>query len=104
MAERHAKGTWVEIRATVLAPGERAPQVPEDTQRVPLEMRAKGVLQAPAAVGEEVEILSAAGRRLRGILVAVNPAYEHGFGPPIAALQAVGGELRALLQPGDAAQ
>ena len=98
MAERYGKGTWVEIRAIVLAAGERAPQVPEDTQRVPFEMRAKGFLQTPASLGEEAEILTVAGRRLRGSLVAANPAYEHGFGPPVPALLAIGGELRALLQ------
>ena len=32
MAERVAKGTWVELGATLLAPGERAPQVPEDAR------------------------------------------------------------------------
>ena len=101
MAERHARGTWVEIRAIVLAAGERAPQVPEDTSRVPLEMRAKGILQAPAAVGEAVEILTAAGRRLHGTLIVANPAYAHGFGAPVAALQVIGAELRALLQTAD---
>jgi hypothetical protein len=97
LAERVAAGTWVEIRRVVLAPGERAPQVPEDTQRVPLEMRAKGFLVTDAVPGEEVEIESAAGRRLRGTLGDVNPAYTHGFGPPVPELLALGGEARALL-------
>ena len=52
MAERAAQGAWVEIHRCVLQAGERAPQVPEDTQRVPLEMRVKGFLVAPAAPGE----------------------------------------------------
>ena len=83
MAERIAQGAWVEIQRIVLAPGERAPQVPEDTQSVPLEMRVKGFLADPACLGEEAEIETPAGRRLRGKLVEVNPAYTHGFGPPI---------------------
>ena len=98
MAELIAEGSWVEIRRVVLTPGERAPQVPEDTQGVPLEMRVKGVLVAPAALGEEAEIRTPAGRRLRGILIACRPAYTHGFGPPIPELLPIGAEVRAMLR------
>lgn len=98
MAEPVAKGTWVEIHGIVLPVGERAPQVPEDTRDVPLEMRAKGFLAEPAALGEETTIVTPAGRRLRGILSAVNPAYAHGFGPPIPELTNIGGEVRAMLR------
>jgi hypothetical protein len=97
VAERVARGTWVELHRIVLAAGERAPQVPEETQRVPLEMRVKGVLAHDAALGEEAEIVTRAGRRLRGTLVEVNPAYTHGFGPPVPELRAVGEELRGRL-------
>jgi hypothetical protein len=100
VADEIAKGTWVEVHDVVLAPGERAPQLPEDTGRVPLEMRVKGVLVAPAAVGEDAEIVTAAGRRLRGRLVEVNPPYRHGFGAPIPELAAIGTEARALLKAG----
>lgn len=92
-----AAGSWVEIGAVVLAPGERAPQVPDDTGTVSLEMRAKGFLAAPARVGGRAEILTTTGRRLAGTLVAANPAYSHGFGAPIPALADVGREARALL-------
>jgi hypothetical protein len=91
-------GRWVEIRRTLLEPGERAPQVPEDTHRVPLEMRVKGWLCHPAAPGAPVEIETVTGRRLRGFLEEVEPAYTHGFGPPVPELLAVAGEVRALLQ------
>ena len=91
------KGSWVEIQCTLLPAGERAPQVPEDTQRVPLEMRVKGFLVKPAAVGEEAEIETAAGRRLQGRLVEVNPPYDHSFGEPLAELSAITAEVRALL-------
>ena len=73
-------GTWVEIRRVVLAAGERAPRVPADTQAVALEMRVKGFLMAPAALGQDAVIETAAGRRLRGALVAADPAYTHSFG------------------------
>lgn len=98
MTERIAQGTWVEIHRIVLTPGERAPQVPVDTQSVPLEMRVKGFLSGPAVLGEEAEIETPAGRRLRGTLVEVNPAYTHGFGPPIPELSIIGLEVRAILR------
>ncbi|OOG26434.1 2-amino-4-ketopentanoate thiolase [Thioalkalivibrio denitrificans] len=97
MTELTPKGTWVEIYRVILPAGERAPQVPEDTAGVPLVMRVKGWLAAPAAPGAEAEIVTPAGRRLRGTLVAVNPAYTHGFGPPIPELSGVGPEVRAIL-------
>ncbi|NQU59112.1 MAG: 2-amino-4-ketopentanoate thiolase [Rhodospirillales bacterium] len=101
MTEKIAKGSWVEIHAVVLKPGERAPQVPDDTQAVPLEMRAKGFLVEAAAVGEAVSITTAADRRLTGTLVAINPPYAHGFGSPIPELLSIGREVRALLrEPG----
>ena len=98
MAERVMQGTWVEIHSCVLQTGERAPQAPEDTQRVPLEMRVKGFLVAPAVQGEAAEIMTAAGRRLRGTLTEVNPAYTHGFGAPLPELSTIGGEVRAMLR------
>ena len=51
------KGSWVQIYRVVLPAGERAPQLPDDTRRVPLEMRVKGRLVAPARLGDEVEIV-----------------------------------------------
>jgi len=98
MAERISAGTWVEIHCVVLRPGDRVASVPEDTRAVPLEMRVKGFLAAPAVVGEEGEIVTAAGRRLRGTIVEVNPSYAHGFGPPIPELSAIGQEVRDLLR------
>jgi len=97
MIDTVEKGTWVEIQRVVLAPGERAPQVPEDTKHVPLEMRAKGFLETVAQLGDEVQIVTPSGRRLSGILSEVNPAYVHSLGPPIPALSTIGGEVRALL-------
>ncbi len=98
MAERIAPGTWVEVHCIVLHPGERASQIPEDTRAVPLEMLVKGFLAAAADLGAEAEILTPAGRRVRGTLIAVNPPYAHGFGPPIPELCGIGQELRAILR------
>jgi len=98
MTDRFAKGTWVEIHRIVLPAGERAPQVPEDTARVPLEMRVKGFLAEPAVIGAQVEVITAAGRRLRGTLVEINPAYTHGFGAPLPELTMIGSEVRSILR------
>jgi hypothetical protein len=98
VAELIMKGTWVEIHCVVLAAGKRVPQVPDDTKRVPLEMRVKGFLTTPAILGEEAEIVTPAGRQLHGVLREVNPAYTHGFGPPIPELSLIGSEVRAILR------
>ena len=97
MSELIEKGSWVEIHDVVLEAGDRAPQVPQDTRRVPLEMRVKGFLLTPAAIGEAADIETLSGRQLRGTLVEVNPAYTHGFGAPLPELASIGGEVRALL-------
>lgn len=103
MAERATTHTWVEVHRIVLAPGARAPQVPAETQQVPLEMRVKGFLLHDAALGEDVEILTPAGRVLTGTLTAINPAYTHLYGPPVSALLPIGGEARAILRARGAA-
>jgi len=97
MAEAIASGTWVEIHGIVLEPAQRANHTPEDTKRVPLEMRVKGFLIGNAALGDQVEIVTVTGRRLRGRLAQVNPSYAHGFGAPIPELQRIAGEVRAQL-------
>ena len=98
MAELIEKGAWVEVRRVVLPAGERAQQVPADTQAVPLEMRVKGSLVSSSSIGDEAEIVTPAGRRLRGTLTEGNPAYTHGFGPPIPELGTIGGEVKAILR------
>ena len=102
MADIVPAGSWVEIHSIVLSADERAERIPGDTKRVPLEMRVKGFLVADAALGEQVEIITAAGRRLRGRLAQVNPPYLHGFGAPIPELRTIGTEVRALLRRVDA--
>lgn len=98
MTELIEKDTWVEVHTVVLKASERAPQVPEDTREVPMEMRVKGFLLTPAAIGDDVEIETPSGRHLRGKLAEVNPAYTHSFGAPIPELTSIGREARALLR------
>jgi len=98
MAEHIEKGSWVQIHCIVLQEGQRAPQVPVETQQVPLEMRVKGFLAEPAILGEEAQIVTPSGRRLRGILADVNPGYTHSFGSPIPELLRIGLEVRTILR------
>ncbi|WP_455366721.1 2-amino-4-oxopentanoate thiolase subunit OrtA [Kaarinaea lacus] len=98
MTERIAAGTWVEIYQVILTKDERAPQVPEDTRNVPLEMRVRGWLVQEAIVNETAEIKTPSGRLMHGTLVDINPAYTHGFGSPIPQLTPIGSEVRALLR------
>ena len=98
---RIAKGSWVRVEQVVMKPGERAPQVPEDTKAVPLMLWVKGTLLEEASIGDTVEIETAIGRRMSGKLVAENPPYIHGFGRPIPELLTLGNEFRALIEGGD---
>lgn len=92
------KNTWVEIGSVVLQKDERAPNLPDDTQKVPLEMRVKGFLLHDAEKGDDAEILTASGRKVRGTLMEINPAYTHMFGHPIPELCPIAAEIRAILQ------
>lgn len=97
MAEQVKKNTWVEVWGIVLGKDERAPQVPDDTKQVPLEMKVKGFLKEDAIVGQEATIITPAGRTITGTLTEVNPAYTHLFGSPIPELSTIGMELREIL-------
>jgi hypothetical protein len=98
MTERALKDTWVEIGGILLQKDERAPNLPEDTQQVPLEMRVKGFLRHDAENGKPAEIITLSGRTVRGTLTGINPAYRHMFGSPIPELSPIAGEIRAILR------
>ncbi len=101
-SQHASRGDWVQIHQVLLPPGQRAPQNPDDTRQVPLEIRLKGFLITDRAVpGETVEIETLSGRRVQGILVAIKPRYVHDFGDPQPALLTIGRELRQILKEGD---
>jgi hypothetical protein len=85
-------GTWVEVERIVLAAGQRAPGLPEDTSAVPLVMRVSGFLVEPAQVGEPARIRTIIGRELTGRLRTVNPGYSHSFGETVPELLRIGTE------------
>ncbi|HWQ79911.1 MAG TPA: 2-amino-4-oxopentanoate thiolase subunit OrtA [Anaerovoracaceae bacterium] len=95
------KGEWVRIHKIILEPSERAPQVPEDTKKVPLEMWDKGFLQADANIGDEVSIETVTGREETGTLIEINPYYDHSFGKFIPELLAIDKQVRAIVFGGE---
>lgn len=96
-----SKGEWVRIHKIILGPKERAPQVPEDTRKVPLEMWDKGYLQADAEIGDEVVIETVTGRMETGTLLEANPAYGHSFGSFIPELLTIDRQVREIVFGGD---
>jgi len=100
MAEQIAKkGDWVRIHSIVLKAGERAENLPEDTKKVPLEMWDKGfLLNEEAKVGDEVEVETYIGRKVKGNLVEINPYYKHDFGKAVPELLYIGRQARALIR------
>jgi len=95
------KGDWIMVHNIVLTPDERAPQVPDDTKKVPLEMWVKGYAQSDANEGEIVEVETITGRKVSGKLVEVAPTYNHSFGNNVPELLAIGKQLREILFGGD---
>ena len=95
------KGDWVQIHQIILKPEERAPQVPEDTKMVPLELWVKGIALHDAEIGEVVEIETTTGRKVKGELTAVNPRYTHDYGDFIPELLKVDMQLKRILFGGD---
>ena len=91
------KGEWVRIHKIILQSSERAPQVPDDTKKEPLEMRTKGYLGADAKIGDVVTITTAAGRKETGTLIEANPYYEHDFGKFVPELLAIDRQVREIV-------
>ncbi|POZ88550.1 MULTISPECIES: 2-amino-4-oxopentanoate thiolase subunit OrtA [Petrotoga] len=81
------KGDWVQIHYIALNHEERVSHLPEDTKKVPFEVRIKGFLEdEKAEIGDIVTIKTPIGRLVKGKLEKVNPKYEHNFGEPIPEL------------------
>ena len=74
------KGDWVQVEEVVLKAGERAPQVPEDTQKCDLKMWVKGIAQEDGNSGDIIRIKTVTGRDTEGELVDINPRYVHDYG------------------------
>lgn len=92
------KGQWVLLETVILEPQERAPQVPEDTSKLPFIMRIKGFLiDEEASIGSSVKVITETGRKLEGMLVEIEPRYKHDFGDYIPELSEAGQEFSVLM-------
>ncbi|MBK5245665.1 MAG: 2-amino-4-ketopentanoate thiolase [Peptostreptococcaceae bacterium] len=91
------KGEWVRIYKIILQPSERAPQVPDDTKKVPLELWVKGFLLDDAEMNENVVIETVTGRREEGKLIEVNPYYTHDYGKFIPELLVIDKQTRDIV-------
>ena len=93
------RGDWVRIYSVVLEVGQRATNIPEETQKVPLEMWDKGfLLEDSANIGDNVKVETYIGRQIEGKLIEVNPYYEHDFGKCVPELLYIGRQARELLE------
>ena len=97
------KNDWALIHNIVLPSTERAPQTPDDTKAVPLELWVKGHLTHDAQVGQNATVVTRTGRQVTGTLIEVNPSYTHGFGKFVPELLQIGDSLRAMLFGGESA-
>ncbi len=91
------KGEWVLIHRNILEPSQRAPQVPDDTKKVPLEMWVKGYLQEDANIGDEVTVTTRTKRIEKGTLLEANPYYKHDFGTFVPELIKISDQAREIL-------
>ena len=95
------KGDWVRIHSVVLHPSERAPQVPEDTARQPLELWVKGYLLHDAQPGDTVQVRTRTGRIAEGTLLEGGLDYTHSFGHFVPELMQIDDQVRGRLVGGD---
>lgn len=92
------KGDWVRIHSILMEAEDRAPGIPEDTSKVPYELWGKGFLIADGAeIGEEVEIETITGRKIKGNLLETNPSYNHDFGEFIPEILMIDKQLKEIM-------
>ena len=95
------KNEWVQVHSVVLTSDQRAPQVPDDTKSVPLEMWVKGFLTEDAKLGEMVTVKTVTGRLVEGKLIQVHPTFRHSFGEFVPEILEIDQTIRKELFGGD---
>jgi len=92
------KGDWVRIHSILMEAGNRATGVPDDTANVPYELWDKGFLiSEKAEIGENIEIETITGRKIRGNLLETNPSYDHDFGEFIPEILIIDKQLKEIM-------
>lgn len=95
------KEDWIQIENVVLPAGNRAPQVPEDTQKCDLKIWVKGEALADAERGELVQVRTTTGRIAEGYPVEINPGYMHDYGEFQPELLKIERQLKEILFGGE---
>jgi hypothetical protein len=97
--EKAKKGDYVQIHKIILEAGERSENLPEETKKVPLELKVRGFLvNDEAKLNDQVTIETYIGRKFEGELIDTSPTYEHNYGEVIEELLPVGRELKKMLE------
>ncbi|MBX3030586.1 MAG: 2-amino-4-ketopentanoate thiolase [Chloroflexi bacterium] len=94
----HPAGSWVEIEVVILTAAERIDPLPSDTRQVDFVGRSRGLLTAPARIGDHVAVRTLADRIIEGRLRTLAPRHPVDFGEPIPELLAVGRAARERLE------
>lgn len=99
-ADRRSADTWqwVEIEWTVLEPQDRSQKIPDETRRTAYRARTRGYAPGNPEIGDEVEVTTVSGRRLRGQVLSLRPGYEHSFGRPEPAWLEMQRSIRDLVK------
>lgn len=84
-------GDWVEIEIILLTSKEIATQVTVDTKRPSNQQLVRGhLLSTTAKIGEEIEIATLIGRKVKGTLREINPRHIHNYGENSGELLEIG--------------
>jgi len=98
---KKSAGDLVQIRMTLLKAGNRAAAVPADTMECDYVIRINGLLMdGEANTGDQVTIVTPAGREVQGELTDATPGYHHSFGDTLPELAWIGQGCRKILQEG----
>ncbi|MGM0501517.1 MAG: 2-amino-4-oxopentanoate thiolase subunit OrtA [Bacillota bacterium] len=93
------KGDYVQIHNIILEAGERSENLPEETKKVPLELKVRGILiDDEAQLNDQVTIETYIGRKFEGKLIDISPTYEIDYGEVIEELLPIGKELKIMLE------
>lgn len=97
--EKAKKGDYVQVYNIILEADERAENLPEETKKVPLELKVRGfLLDDEAELNDQVTIETYIGRKIEGELIDLSPTYEIDYGEVVEEILPIGRELKAILE------
>jgi len=91
------KGTWVEVEEIVLAPEDRASNIPDETKKTPLKSWTCGKCLSDCEIGGHVQVETNIGRISSGIVVDIEPGYYHTYGKYVEEISNIGKQARKII-------